>query len=518
MSLARAEKTLPTLGYGDYLRFSRLVHERYGLNFPEKRRTDLEQGVRQAFAASTCEDLDEYYRLLLDPDHGAVPLQRLVNALTIGESHFFRNHGQFNALFHQVLPKIIERRRALRTLRIWSAGCAGGQEPYSIAILLRELLPDVDDWAITILATDVNTKALDRARKGLYSEWAFREDRAKQWRYRYFQQIGKRYQIHSDIRQMVTFKQLNLAEDNYPSFQTNTTFMDLILCRNVTIYFAPSMTRQVVDRFYEALVDGGWLVVGHSEHSWTTYRRFQARSYPNAILYQRTGEPAVLPEDWDWLPPTSPASGAPSLRVPSTVPNDDTPPPEMLEVEAETETEEEEATPEPPIDAYLTKAEELLEYGHSAQARDLLLKVVDERPKHTGASTLLCKAYANLGCWDDAERWCGAAIQTNNVLTEPYYTLALVHQHQGRIDEAIQAMKKVVYLNRGSILGHYGLANLYYSQRKLPKAIKSLDNAWRLLSEHANDELVPNSDGITFGNLRQAITQQQQRWNAEATH
>jgi len=219
MSRTRAKKTLPTLGYGDYLRFSRLVHERYALNFPEKRRADLEQGVRQAFAASTCEDLDEYYRLLLDPDHGAVHLQRLVNALTIGESHFFRNRGQFDALYHEVLPEIIERRRSLRTLRIWSAGCAGGQEPYSIAILLRELLPDVDDWAITILATDVNTKALDRARKGLYSEWAFREDRAKRWRYRYFQQIGKRFQIHSDIRQMVTFKQLNLAQEVADSSQ-----------------------------------------------------------------------------------------------------------------------------------------------------------------------------------------------------------------------------------------------------------------------------------------------------------
>lgn len=360
--------------------------------------------------------------------------------------------------------------------------------------------------------TDVNTKALDDARKGLYSEWAFREDRAKQWRHRYFRQVGKRYQIHSDIRQMVTFKQLNLAEDDYPSFQTNTTFMDLILCRNVTIYFVPSMTRQVVDHFYEALVDGGWLVVGHSEHSWMTYRRFQARSYPNAILYQRTGDPTVLPEDWDWLPTTSPASGAPSLRVPAPLPDDD-PPPEMLAVAVEKE-----AASEPSIDEYLTKAEELLEYGHSAQARDVLLKVVDQRPKHTGACTLLCKAYANLGCWDEAEHWCGSAIQTNNVLIEPYYTLALVHQHQGHIEEAIQAMKKVVYLNRASILGHYGLANLYYGQERLTEALKSLDNAWRLLSSHPDEELIPNSDGITFGNLRQAITQQQQRWNAEVTH
>jgi chemotaxis protein methyltransferase CheR len=498
----------PALGYGDYLRFSRLVHELFGLSFPEKRRTDLEQGVRQAFAASTCSDLDGYYHLLLDSDHGAVHRQRLVNALTIGESHFFRDAGQFDALYRNVLPEIIERRRALRTLRIWSAGCAGGEEPYSVAILLRELLPDVDDWSITILGTDINTEALDRARRGTYSDWAFREARAKGLRGRYFQRVGKRYVLAPEVTRMVSFTQLNLAEDNYPSFQTNTTFMDLILCRNVTIYFAPSLTRRVIERLYEALVDEGWLLVGHSEHSLSTYSKFQARSYPNTILYQRTGQPAVLPEDWDWLTPAPEAVGAPSLRVPPPMEDPEDAP--SVKAEAAPAIEE--------LADPCEQAQELLAYGHSEQARDVLLAFVERQPDHVEACTLLCQAYANLGHWNTAERYCQHAISLDNLSQEPYYTLALVLQHQDRLDEAVKAMKKFVYLDNTSVRGHYGLANLYYSQAKLPQALKSLDNARRLLREYTDDELIGGTGGITVGDLRQAITQQQQQWNAEAMH
>ncbi len=528
----KSDRMIPSIGYGDYLRFSRLVQEYAGLHFPEKRRADLEQGVREAFAASTATDLNAYYHLLLEPDQGIVHMQRLINALTIGESHFFRDKGQIDALYQHVLPQIIQRRRSLRTLRIWSAGCASGEEPYSIAILLRELLPDVDEWAITILGTDINTEALSRARKGIYSEWAFREDRAKQLRLRYFDQVASnRYQLIPEVRRMVTFAQLNLMEDAYPSYQTNTTFMDMIFCRNVTIYFSPSTTRQVVERFYDCLVDEGWLVVGHSEHSLITYSQFQARSYPNTILYQRTARPAVLPEDWDWLPPTPLAEGAPSLRVP---------PPSLDKVDdvfargplgAATSSAVAGGQPTDASaagkaeDSYdeedpLMLAEECLDYGHSERARDLLLTFMDEQPgdaRSVRAAALLGHAYANLAQWDEAERWCRAAIDLDNLALNPYYTLALVLQHQGLLDEAIDAMKKVIYIDRTFVLGHFGLADLHHSKGQLPQALKSLDNARRLLSRLSDEEVVRDSGGITVGNLKEAIIRQQQQWSAEAS-
>ncbi len=504
----------PSLGYGDYLRFSRLVGDFFGLHFPESRRIDLEQGIKQAYASSTCRDLADYYHLLLDPDNGPLHRQRLVNALTIGESHFFRNANQFDVLYQHVLPEIIQRRRSLRTLRVWSAGCSEGQEPYSIAMLLRDLLPDIDEWAITILATDINTEALDRARRAVYSDWAFREQRAKSLQPRYFRVTGNRHELLPEIRRMVTFAQLNLVEDHYPSYQTNTMFMDLILCRNVTIYFTPSTTRQVVGRFYEALVDEGWLVVGHSEHSLATYSQFQALSYPNAILYRRTGKPTILPEDWDWLPAAPASAGAPSLRVPSG-PNAEI---DVLSNGAALSRSDSPATPEVEClpAATLERAAELVEYGYLDQARDLLLKMVEKPPARPEAAALLGQTYANQGMWREGERWCRQAIRENNLLMEPYYTLALILQHQGQLEDAIEMMKKVVYLDRASIRGHYGLADLYHRKGSLRQALKSLDNAHRALGGRNGNEVIPESGGVTVERLREAITHQLQQWRAEA--
>jgi len=548
----------PALGHGDYLRFNRLVQDRCGLHFPEKRRADLERGVRQAFAASTCADLNEYYRLLQDPDNSAVHFERLVNALTVSETHFFRDTGQINALYQHVLPQLIRRQRPLRTMRIWSAGCASGEEPYSIAMLLRELLPDVDEWSITILGTDINTEALDRARQAVYSEWAFREEWAKRWRSRYFRQRGNFYELIPAVQRMVTFRQLNLKEGLYPSYETNTTLMDLILCRNVMIYLTPPTSRKIVERFYDCLTQDGWLVVGHAEHSLPIYHRFQVHNFPDAILYQRTdGLASVLtrnpakssaPQTWEGPRPTpSEDSSVPASNLAHSD-ADATPPPVSAPVPAPPDAEATSAAtgwkacptsekadahkrPAEPESATvsihelqrlghvdpLERAKELLSYGRSEEARDLLLKLVKASPDHAPICTYLGQAYANLGCWEEATHWCRRAIGLDRLALEAYYTLALVLQHQGQLDEAIAAMKKVVYIDQHNVLGHYGLADLYRSNGQLAQALKSLDNARRLLEGCADDEFIPGSGGIMVGRLRDAIIHQQQKWRVEAS-
>ena len=501
-------KDIPALGFGDHERFSRLLLDHCGLQFSERRRPELELGVRHAFAASTCADLDEYYRLVQDPVQGAVERDQLINAVTINETHFFRDAAQFDALYQHVLPELIERKRTLQTLRIWSAGCASGEEPYSIAMLLRELLPDVDDWSITILGTDINTDALDRARKATFGEWAFREERAKQWRPRYFRprpaRGSNRFELVPEVQKMVHFDKLNLAESRYPAYDTNTTLMDLILCRNVTIYFNETVTLQVVDRLYDALVEGGWLVVGHSEPSLYTYRHFQARNFPNTILYQRTGQPTALPLDWNLAPaqPAPPAWPAPVV-TPTFIPAPVDIAPSII------------TTPIGPtqtVDLF-EQAQELLEYGHSEQARDILLKLLKTRPGHARAQALLGQAYANVGDWAEAEKWCRQAVRLDTLLLDAYYTLALVLQHQSKLGEAIEAMKKVVYIDHNCVLGHFGLADLYHSDNQAPQAQKSLDNARRLLARLHDDEAIPGSGGVTASRLREAVVRQQQQWS-----
>lgn len=164
----------------------------------------------------------------------------------------------------------------------------------------------------------------------------------------------------------------------------------------------------------------------------------------------------------------------------------------------------------------MEQASELLAFGRSEEARDVLLALVESKPHHAPAYALLGQAYANLGCWEDAEYWCREAIQVDKLALGAYYTLALVLQHQGQLVQAIDAMKKVVYIDRHYVPAHFGLADLYHANGQLSRALKSLDNTSRLLERRAEDAPVVGAEGITVRRLREAIARQQQRWSAEA--
>jgi len=499
-------------GDRDIQLLGRLVEQHSGLVFPANRRSELDRGVRQAFAASSCRSFDQYVQLLQDPISGPPFLEQLTNSVTIGETHFFRNAGQIKALSEHILPEIIAQRRALRTLRIWSAGCATGEEPYSLAIIVRELLPDIDDWSVTILATDINTHVLERARAGVYTEWSFREELARQLRPVYFTRHGNRFELHPDIRRLVTFAPLNLANGDYPSYATSTMHLDLIVCCNVMIYFSADGMRRTIARFHSALSDGGWLSVGHAEHSLDMFTQFRSRSYPGATFYQRANEHGAV-ERW----PQPPHHGSNGWQSPVTplpiVPQSVLAPPAPFIVAAPPASK---PSPAPAAPASpLERAREMLRFGHSEQARDLLLACAsDPGSPQAELSLMLGKAYANLGDWPNAEHYCRRARERDRLSADAYYTLALVMQHQGRISEAIHALKTVVYIDRGHVLGHFGLAELYDRSGEQALAVKSLRNVTRLLAGYGDADPAPGCPELPVGRLRRAVESQQQRLSA----
>ncbi|MEW5958011.1 MAG: CheR family methyltransferase [Chloroflexota bacterium] len=517
------------IGYGDYLRFRDLILERSGLYFPEKKRVDLELGLLKALpeaplaAANGSYDLDSYYNLLCDGDNptGRAEMSRLINILTIGETHFFRDEPQFAALVNQVLPALIARKRQAAAavgpgikpqLRLWSAGCATGEEPYSLAILLKELLPDLENWHILILATDINENSLVRAQEAIYSDWSFREARAKTLLPRYFSQIPQgrsrsdssshtqgpnRYQLRPDIRQMVRFASLNLIEDNYPALHNNTVSMDLIFCRNVTIYFTQEITRQVVKRFYAALNQDGWLVVGHSEPSLVTFRDFQGCLFPNTLLYRKTGQPASWPHDWELMDNNGSPSASTCL-VPDGKPvsgSNGTSSPFPLSFTI---------LPSPPspaeVDPYQT-ATILLNQGQIEQAIAKLQDKLADEPNYVLAHSLLGRAYANLGRWVEARQWCQSALALDSLQPQAYYVLALVYQHEEKIELAIAMLKKAIYLNRDTPLAHFNLAMLYKKAGQVNDAYRSFQNVIRILEKRPPAEIVPDSGGATVQHL-----------------
>src|SRR4051812_117284 len=197
----------------DLVRVSELIAERTGLHFPRERLADLGRALDEAAPEFGCDSGAACVERLLSTPLSATELRTLATHLTIGETYFFRERPSFNALATEVLPLLIHRKRmGDRRLRLWSAACSSGEEAYSLAILVQQVLPDWRDWNISILATDINSDFLRKAKDGIYGHWSFRESSAD-FRERYFLPAGdRRYRVRPEVRELVTFAELNLAQ------------------------------------------------------------------------------------------------------------------------------------------------------------------------------------------------------------------------------------------------------------------------------------------------------------------
>lgn len=264
---------------------------RWGIRLRVSDSHRLRNVAESAYLASHDLDFGLFVERLAAMSDEEPEIQAFVSQLVIGETSFFRYRPQFDALRSTILPALIaERRRERRLeLRIWSAGCASGEEPYSVAMLVAELIPDWRDWDIRIHGTDINPYALRRARLARFGDWSFRgvDDETIA---AYFQTVGARTRfLAHPCRDLVTFSRHNLAIDPVPDRERGLVNLDVILCRNVTIYFDVALTRLLADGFRSALIPGGWLLVGHAEPDPTVFGRFEPVEFDETIVYRVPG-------------------------------------------------------------------------------------------------------------------------------------------------------------------------------------------------------------------------------------
>lgn len=297
-------------------RLSRVVAERLALNFPPERYADLERRALEAAQEFGFADAEAFLGWLVSAPLTREHVEMLASHLTIGETYFWREPRAFEALESHVLPALIRAAEHRgRRLRIWSAGCATGEEPYSIAIALQRALPSRGGWKITLLATDINARILLHAAAGVYGDWSVRDVPA--WLREKYLQRGRdgRYTVVPSIRRMVSFAYLNLAEDNYPSVVSDTTAMDIVFCRNVLMYFSTERAARVARNFRRSLVDGGWLMVAACELSQELFQQFTPVRFQETTVYRRvdappSATPALAAASVEaWIPPL-PVPGA----------------------------------------------------------------------------------------------------------------------------------------------------------------------------------------------------------------
>lgn len=488
-------------------RLSECITKQVGLNYPRERWSDMEREIQAAAGDFEFADVHACVEWLLASPLSKHQVEVLARHLTVGETYFFREKPSFEFFGKHILPELLRLRTGGRRIRIWSAGCASGEEPYSIAILLDRLAGKEAPRRASILATDINPRALAKAEEGVYGDWSFRgvPPSLKQT---YFRPEGRRYRIRQRIRKQVWFSYLNLAEDAYPSLPNGTNAMDVIFCRNVLMYFSPRQARKVVRKFHRALVEGGWLLVSPCEASPALLAEFTPHHYPGIIVYRKQSPAAAgTAPEWFSLPrsrePAPPAESG--LAPPSAAEDSPAPPPRDL-VAAHA------GNRQGPQGAWsCEKAEDA-----QREARQVPLAGATQPSPNvphisgSGGDSLaaVALALANQGRLAEAMAQCERAIETNKLHSSYHYLKATILLEQGACEEARQALKRTVYLDPDFVLAYLSLSNLARQQNDGAASRRYLRIVQRLLSTRDREERLPEWEGMTAGRLLEIVEAQ----------
>lgn len=455
---------------------SRAIEEGSGLAFPPEKWRELRKGLETASGALGLSGARDLAERLLSPLTSGKWMAILLDNLTVGETYFFREPETLEALESDLLPELIrERRTGFRALRIWSAGCASGEEPYTLAILLCRMIPDIDLWDISILATDLNMPSLRKAEKGIYTAWSFRG--TPEWvKNGFFRHAGEhRLCVVPKVRNLVRFDHLNLGSDVYPTAWSGTKDMDLIFCRNVLMYFSPERAEAVLRGFFESLVPGGHLVVGANELTIGRFEGFERVARGKAFCFRK---PSGLPKDSSSI--TASVRKIPSHRGPAAVSVDPARKPHRRAPVRSGSTASPAASlsPRPP--------------GRAPDAEPL---------DPLAAARLL----ADDGRFEEALRHCSALLKADEMNPGAHYLYAVILQETGNAEEAVRELKRVIYLDPEFVPAYVSLAHILRVSGNRREADRQFSNALSILERYQAGDVVPESGGTTAGALAAMI-------------
>ncbi len=241
----------------EFNKIRELLYNVAGISLSEQKRTLVISRLWKRLNALKLKSFEEYYKYLTSPE-GEKELSIFIDRLTTNTTYFFREDHHFEFIKNVIIPENSYK----KSLRIWSAGCSSGEEPYTIAIVLKENIDNFNQWNIKILATDISVEMLSKAKRGIYHERSF-EKTPNSIKMKYFTKTKEGlYMINEDIKRLVTFRILNLKKMDTLKFKSP---LDVIFCRNTMIYFDNKVKTYIVNKFYSYLRKDGYLIIGHSE-------------------------------------------------------------------------------------------------------------------------------------------------------------------------------------------------------------------------------------------------------------
>jgi chemotaxis protein methyltransferase CheR len=425
-----------------------LVIRRTGLAYYADKDAALAERVRRRIEALGLPGCQAYLKVLERERAEGAEFQALVNEIAIGETFFFRYLEQFEALRALVIPECLRRNAGVRALRVWSAGCSIGAEAYSVEILLKRSFPrELEGWSVAIVGTDINRAFLAQAQAATYGDWAMRGV-PDDVRAACFERDDGGWRLKPAYREWTRFSHFNLAESALPAYAEGLSAFDVVLCRNVMIYFDEPSRARLVRGLHDVLADGGWLLVGHAEAGVELGALFTPVSVPGATLYRKP-HPLCRPA----LPLIPAAEPLPS------------PPPRRPD-------------PVPPVP--------------------------EPKPVPTGPTLDDLVAQADRGAWPEALEACEALVEREPMNAAVHYYRGLIEEQLG-VGDPVAAFRRALYLDHALALAQYHLALVHWRRGQAEAARRHFRGARLSLAGRDPDAPVAHGRGLSVRELAAMI-------------
>jgi chemotaxis protein methyltransferase CheR len=491
--------------------FRDLVARHLGLYFEDAKLDFLADVLRRRMQGTRCALFSLYQRRVASSVHGHEELCALAEQLTVNETYFFRYADHFRAFTEVVVPNRIQARAHQRRLRILSAGCASGEEAYSIAILIRDRLPELAPWDITIHGIDVNASMVGKALQARYSTWSLRDTPADLQR-KYFRTDGRDFLLDSTLKSGVTFEERNLVEPD-PVFWQGDAF-DVVFCRNVTMYFTIEAARSVISRIARSLAPGGFLFLGHAETLRGVSQEFRLQHTHETFYYKsreahETTSVADLPPppgDQDFLENPVPAAVEPgdswfdtirraSERIANLTQEKIGPPIGESRSNSGHSSGSRTAPTSPLWDRAL--AIELLRKERFAEAMEVLRALPAESKADPDTQLLLAVLLTNGGNLPEAEKVCLHVLKLDELSAGAHYLMALCREHAGDRKAAVEHDQAATYLDSAFAMPHLHLGLVAKRSADAETARRELGRALPLLDQEDASRILLFGGGFT---------------------
>lgn len=508
-------------------KFLNLINQKIGISIRPKDLNNFAKNISQRMNANKISYASDYYKLLTENTRRCgEEWQKLAIVLTNLESYFFRDKGQIQILKNYIFPELIKKNYRSKNLNIISAGCSTGEEAYSLAILASEIIENAHEWNIKISGLDLNLEALEKAKKGIYGNWSLRS-MPQEKKDNYFKQNNEQYEILPKYKRMVRFHHFNLVNDSWDQLNPPPDNIDLIICRNVFIYFDTESVHKVVNKFKNILKVSGFLMTGHAEVDSSKVTHFQAQSFPESLIYiydpnQVNKGSFSFTESKKNIAENNMLSGGINNILPILIPeikplpiNNNIPTIESFSTNNISNNTPQNlpqniATPRQiakKIEENLLFIEtsKLIKQKSYKSAIEKTKKLIEEYPNNILPYQMMAEIYANMGDYSEAEKYCNLALKIDSFAVYPHYILSNLADAQGNLEETKKLLKKIIYLDSNFISAYIELANLYQLENDVSLSQKMWKNLKEVLNKLPDSQIIPDLDNLTVAQLKEQL-------------